>query len=572
MASLAWRARALPDASGSPGSASPPDSPRGGARRGARWWPARWWPARGARARPAPAALLALLALLALRFTLWAPRWPANVAQLEAAASAGAAAAARDAQLEAAASAGAAAAARDAEEQSAQELEAAGSAGAPAAARGAEEQSAQDYLAEGEDGGRRTALRGGAAAPDEPALGSRSWVGFMRCRVPYERDFGYDHKRRWVRLSAAQIAAADARNPFLCDGEEGLQKTVRVPAFSYSKGRQDYVFGGLTADMGWPLMLSRYSLTSAREHDRAVQFFPRWGHGCAAEQEQQAKASWTCLFDEVTPRACVAPDAKVEEWLSVNREQRHQAKLYDIFSDEARPERARERNKGIVARAGLEGVLPFDSDIAAMRILFRWVFRLRPEARRRVEELKAPLLERLRGQPFSAIHIRWGDKVGRGGGPQESLFIPAEKHVDALDCYYRRWRGLADVPRTVFVASDDYAAVRKVSAYLGRGFNVVTSAEPSDKGFHLDTYRTATSDAKKFDTTLRLWADMEVMAAADAFVGNHVSNVVKVVHMMRIDKEPASTINVFDVHVQEPSCCTKPDVASKMANCFTQCV
>jgi hypothetical protein len=323
--------------------------------------------------------------------------------------------------------------------------------------------------------------------------------------------------------------------------------------------------------MGWPLMLARYSLTSAGEHDRAVHFFPHWGHGCAPWHEQ-AEPAWTCLFDQITPRACVSPDAKVEEWLSVNKEQRHLAKLYDIFSDAAHPERARTRNKGIVARAGLEGVLPFDSDIAAMRILFRWVFRLRPEARRRVEELKAPLLERLRGRPFSAIHIRWGDKVGRGGGPQESLFIPAETHVDALDCYYRRWRGLADVPRTFFVASDDYEAVRKVQAYLGPGFDVVTSSDPSDKGFHLKAYRTATTDAEKFERTLRLWADMEVMAAADAFVGNHVSNVVKVVHMMRIDKEPASTVNVFDVHVEEPSCCTKPDVSSKKDNCFTQCV
>jgi hypothetical protein len=133
--------------------------------------------------------------------------------------------------------------------------------------------------------------------------------------------------------------------------------------------------------------------------------------------------------------------------------------------------------------------------------------------------------------------------VGLRPGPREAT--PGTYEVNDYAVKLRLHYG-ARLPEVLFVASDDYNAAMLLGELLGPAVRVVTTATPSrDKGFSITEYREAWSDQAKFDAAVRLWADMEMLAEAEVFLGTFQSNVDRMVQLMRFDK-PANTTLAVD--------------------------
>ncbi len=264
--------------------------------------------------------------------------------------------------------------------------------------------------------------------------------------------------------------------------------------------------------------------------------------------------TWTTLFSELTAPECIASGAEEDQfdrdWGNVTR--RHMLRLYDRFRGSA--EAAASRNAEVLRLAGLEDVLQGDNDVQAMRALFRWAFRLQPAARARVDEIKAPLEAALKGRPLIAMHVRWGDKVGDvGTNPPEAAKIRLDTFARAVSCYY----GASPIPALVFVATDDMRAVDQLRALLGPDFEVLSLATQEDRG-HLQREWNEMSEERRWQDTLRLWAEVELLAQAELFAGDDSSNIWRIVHYLRIDKPVHSSVSVRAVAAKGRICCAGP--------------
>mmetsp|Transcript_19890 Transcript_19890/g.56870 ORF Transcript_19890/g.56870 Transcript_19890/m.56870 type:complete len:499 (-) Transcript_19890:476-1972(-) len=400
-----------------------------------------------------------------------------------------------------------------------------------------------------------------------------------KCSIQDFLRTSYDPLERYVQIPPDRLAKALWRNPFKCDHGGTLKAvtSVSVPSWYFSKTRSSFVFGGLTADMGWVLMVARHTMTRHWPKQHALQFFSEWGHGCPLP-DGVPNMGWTCFFKQVTPSNCLpgtkssatSNSANFTLYESKYDQIRHDVKLYDIYSNESKNASA-VRNMAIIKNAGLEDLVPFDNDLQAMRILFHWVYQLQDHTRAMVDKAKAPLVGFSKGQPYIAFHIRWGDKIGRGGGPQESVFVPLERYIESVHCYYSHY-GKSETPRYVYIATDDYAAVEKLRRLLGNEFVVGTSAQPSNSGFSIQKYHSGEmGDQAKFNESVRLWADMEILAGAEVFVGNMESNIGKTVHLMRMGRHPHTSMNAVSIHHTE--CCYDSimNFSKRRFNCFWQC-
>src|SRR5690349_20945269 len=82
------------------------------------------------------------------------------------------------------------------------------------------------------------------------------------------------------------------------------------------------------------------------------------------------------------------------------------------------------RYKKLGSKIGLKNL---DNDLQTWQAVFHWLYRLKPEVRKRVDIIKKEVLS-LGGlafdlnmrQPYIAVHIRLGDKVGLKDGPLEA--------------------------------------------------------------------------------------------------------------------------------------------------------
>jgi hypothetical protein len=276
--------------------------------------------------------------------------------------------------------------------------------------------------------------------------------------------------------------------------------------------------------------------------------------------------SWDLFFHEITAPDCVATGA--EAWVLdsprgyANATLRHSLKLQERFEQGPL---AVSRNAEILRQAGLSEAVPGDNDVQAMRLLFRWAFRLQLATRARVAAAQAPALTAIAGRPYLAMHVRWGDKVGRGGlgkDGQESELFPLSFYTQAVACFYSaEAKDGADEPqppRLVFVATDDSAAVTELRKLLGVGFEVLTLATESERG-HDESVLMHQSSSQRLHAVVRLYAELEILARAELFVGNHKSNVRRLVHHMRFDKAPHSSLTVHTFTGRgRPTCCVGP--------------
>jgi hypothetical protein len=380
----------------------------------------------------------------------------------------------------------------------------------------------------------------------------------------YQAEGSFDPLRRYVALSAAQIAAADARNPFLC-AAGGAQAP---PRYARSVVATFGAYGnGIGSSLNQMLDCVRYGATYgvAPRFPGAARY---WVYG----RPKGVATTWTTLFSEVTAPECIASDAEEtlfdRDWGNSTR--RHMLRLYDRFYGSAQA--AASRNSEVLRLAGLEGVLQGDNDVQAMRILFRWAFRLQPAARARVEEIKAPLVLAFRGRPFVSMHVRWGDKVGDvGTNPPEAAKVGLDTFARAVSCYY----GASPSPTLVFVATDDMRAVGQLRALLGPDFDVLSLAAQEDQG-HLQAEWNTMSEERRWQDTLRLWAEVELLAQAELFVGDDSSNIWRIVHYLRIDKPVHSSVSVRQVAAKAHTCCAGPPrqrtvFVQPLGGCTTLC-
>jgi len=380
----------------------------------------------------------------------------------------------------------------------------------------------------------------------------------------------FDPFNKYVPLSDEALHHARSRNPFKCGSQGTLdedQRKLTVASWYYSKSREKYIFGGFTADMGWPLMIARYLLTKRHRSEHALQFLDKWGHGCNTDSD-----GWTCFFQQITPSECLPQGTPVDSLTNKATETRHKVKLYDIYNATKSINDIRGRNRNILELAELDDVLQPDNDLQTMQIVFQWVYQLLPQTRLAVDKIKHSLGFRSPVKAYIAFHIRWGDKIGRGGGPVESAFIPLRKYVEAIHCYYLN-TDATTFPNHIYVATDDYGAVEELRELLGSNYVVTTSATKVNTGFAIEKYHSGVIDpSTKWNEAVRLWADMEILAGSDLFVGNMESSVGKMVQLMRVQKHPKSSINAMGVHRRSAkSCCAQNSVEALRTNCFWTC-
>jgi hypothetical protein len=344
----------------------------------------------------------------------------------------------------------------------------------------------------------------------------------------------YDPLGRYVALSAAQWARADAGNPFTCaPGAPKHGKWVRpvLPQTRSSKWGP-----GLTAVLGILHDYGRFA--SAQGFAMRLPAFESWIYG---GDDGPNGTSWNTFFHEITAPECIGSDA---EEVPTHRNNNVSAWIRDRF--EKAPAT---RNAEIVRLAGLDGVLGGGNDVQALRILFRWMFRLQPWARARVEALKAPVLAALAGRPYVAVHVRLGDKVGRGGIGESPLF-PLGAYLRGVDCFY----AATAPPPHMFVASDDYAAITGLRELVGPSVEVLSLTTANDTG-HVQRNFNHAEGGQRLADVLRLWADLELLAKGELFVGNQRSNVLRTVHLMRFDRPANSTLSVDCLYFANPTCC-----------------
>ena len=301
-----------------------------------------------------------------------------------------------------------------------------------------------------------------------------------------------------------------------------------IPEWYFSKSRQRYIYGGFTADIGWVLMVARYSYSLGKE----FAFTEHWGHGSIG-------GSWTEMF--VQKSKCTNK-RRLEG--KTNQKLRQEIKFKDYYtmrSYKVHP------NKLIQKKFNMRNVSPLD-DLTTMRRLFKDIFKLNRKSRLKVNKLKNSISPK---KLYIGVHVRWGDKIGNGNknDPVESSMIPLETYVRIIK--------KIDL-KTIFVATDDYIAVVELRELLPN-YTIFTSSDPvQHTGFSISAYK------PDLQGTIKLWADMEVLSEAQYFIGNFESNVARTVHLMRVRE----SFDIMDYHRgnDQRKCCE-----NKYNNCFWFC-
>ena len=310
---------------------------------------------------------------------------------------------------------------------------------------------------------------------------------------------------------------------------------VYIPEWHWSKTKDKYVYGGFTADIGWALMVARYAYFSG------VQFTlpTHWGHGGLG-------TSWRTMFQQtfthhVDP-GCFPRVIKLEA--KYDDELRQRVKFKNFYKHG----RGESPNPNVQRALGLQNVGRND-DLTTMRAVFKNAFGLTPDTRDIVDSLKPSMYE-----PYVSMHIRWGDKIGRGvkGDPKESSFVPLDHYIK----YVPEWI------KTVYVATDDHDSVLQLQALLPNHTIVTAAAPETHSGFSITQYK------PDYAKTLQFWSEMEMMADAHVFIGNFQSSVAKTVQLMR--HTYGTSFDVMDsFRNRKPwACCdTKYN-----GNCFWLCI
>eukprot|EP00924_Labyrinthula_sp_SR-Ha-C_P007605 snap_masked-scaffold_42-processed-gene-1.23-mRNA-1 protein AED:1.00 eAED:1.00 QI:0/-1/0/0/-1/1/1/0/486 len=372
----------------------------------------------------------------------------------------------------------------------------------------------------------------------------------------------------------APSSLTELENPFqTCNSALNFSK-ILIPERAFSASLQTNKYGGFTADMGWIFMISRLALI-----ERSTVEFPEyWGHGCYDEAK---KSSWSCFFKPIIAEKCTKElDREKVSLVQENDKDRHRGKLKDIYLNK---ELIGARNE--IFTNFVNGIRS-DNDLQSMRILFSWTFRLQDSVRKRVDAVKKQVLKThwkdVKKMRYLGVHIRGGDKIGHNaGGPVEAYYVPMKAYTEILLCASKFQilediNGIQDLNQLdfIYIATDEYSELEKLVDELkeaGIKLPIYTSSTEEDIGFSVKSYRKQGEEKEKFDSSVGLWADMEILAESEIFVGNLQSNVGRTVHLMRKGKHPDSTLSVPLNQKKGRSCCYKGTGESFLTNCFWLC-
>lgn len=376
----------------------------------------------------------------------------------------------------------------------------------------------------------------------------------------FDKAVSLDPKNRFVEPT--KISQSPFRN---CSSGIDFNK-VYVPGRVWSKKIDARIYGGLTADMGWILLVSRLAL----HEGVAVEFPPYWGHGCPDSEPEEG---WKCFFEPIN-RGCLSDVKKdVKILVQEDRDDRHHAKLLNLYNNE---DLYHKRNQNALKyfSSDFAHKLQKDNDVQVMRQLFHWVFTLKPIIRSKVDKKKEIIISKfnLDTQEYISVHLRGGDKIGKNrDGPVEARAIPMEAYVKVINCKANFYGG--HFPKLIFVATDDIDLLNEFKTLLGNEYKVVTSADESAEGFGLKQYRDASNfnSEEKFNKAINLWTDMEVLRDGKFFVSCMQSNVARMLHIMRYGKLPNTTLRVPFSSSRTETCCSKDTGESRLKNCYWLC-
>lgn len=316
-------------------------------------------------------------------------------------------------------------------------------------------------------------------------------------------------------------------------------------------------YAGLTSDMGWILMNAMFAL----ETGNCVEFPDQWGHGC---HEEDKEASWTCMFKPIQP---FQTQQEVKRMSGRIAEVRKMVRRDDLYGREFTGHRYPKLAQWIYTAATQSSSTPqFElrdtADLLAFRLVFRWVFRITDQVQQMIDDIQKEILQGFKPEDIASAHLRFGDKLGLKPGPKEAhQTYQVRDFAERLVLYYKQQQ--VPFPKALFVATDDFSACEALSRYLGNSVRILTSAKPEkDTGFSIVEYRTTTTAKDRFNSVVRLWADMDILAKAEVFLGSFQSNVGRMVHLMRFSKPAATTISVDP----SPAKCTASNRKNQIAS------
>jgi len=131
-------------------------------------------------------------------------------------------------------------------------------------------------------------------------------------------------------------------------------------------------------------------------------------------------------------------------------------------------------------------------------------------------------------QNYLGFHIRRGDK-------------DVEVFLDNLNKYIEKAETLSSI-RDAFVLTDDYTVIEELEKDYPQ-WNISTLCTPDERGY-IHSQFMQTDPVKKRNSIIKLFADIELLAKSEFFIGNFYSNIGSYLGM-RMDKSKVYTVDNF---------------------------
>ena len=145
--------------------------------------------------------------------------------------------------------------------------------------------------------------------------------------------------------------------------------------------------------MGWPLMVG---INAIESENTCIEFDSAWGHGSCSDF-----TGWSCFFLPINNQKSFIKPKKIVK-LDADRQITRRNVRRDYMYDKPFKDHRYPRLSKIYPNIGPT------SDLLAWGLVFRWIYRLQPSVRKKVDEIKAKIIL---PKNYAALHIRLGDKV-----------------------------------------------------------------------------------------------------------------------------------------------------------------
>ena len=124
---------------------------------------------------------------------------------------------------------------------------------------------------------------------------------------------------------------------------------------------------------------------------------------------------------------------------------------------------------------------------------------------------------------YVAVHMRRGDKVS--GTTKEADEVATNSFADEI-------LKLPAHIKTVYVLTDDYARIGELQTMLPADYKIITLCERGENGYDNGLF-TKLSPEIRFNRIKRLLLETEICRKADFFIGTYVTNLSKLIVLLR---------------------------------------